>query len=98
MIPCTHEIPKDDNQQQILQVGDPQLLNLAKKLYGQLSGREEKEVKIISKIDFHLKFCNIRCHSMCMSLSKLTRVKMWGRKDRKKTHQKTWTECQSWMP
>ena len=46
MIPCTHEIPKDDNQQQILQVGDPQLLNLAKKLYGQLSGREEKEVNI----------------------------------------------------
>ena len=44
-MPCTYEISKDDNQQQILQVGDPQLLNLAKKLYGQLSGREEMEVK-----------------------------------------------------
>ena len=28
------------------QVGDPQLLSLAKKLYRQLSGREEKEVRI----------------------------------------------------
>ena len=46
MMPCKFEISNDDSQQQILQVGDPQLLNLAKKLYGQLSGREEKEVNI----------------------------------------------------
>ena len=35
-----------------LQVGDPQLLSLAKKLYRQLSGREEKEVKL----DFRNRF------------------------------------------
>ena len=34
------------------QVGDPQLLSLAKKLYRQLSGREEKEVKFDFKNRF----------------------------------------------